>query len=78
MAELTGASTVPDRKQCVARATNDAGMDQMRDALLHSLELDDYLDGQAIPSSTFTPGREAERKQKRLGAAFAGTSERPA
>lgn len=50
IAELTGASTVADRAQFVARATNDAGMEQMRAALLHFLELDAYLDDQAIPS----------------------------
>jgi hypothetical protein len=36
--------------QCAARATNDASMDGMREALLHFLELDDYLDDQAIPA----------------------------
>lgn len=49
VAELVGARTVADRAQCVARATNDAGMVQMREALLHFLELDAYLDDQAIP-----------------------------
>jgi transcriptional regulator with XRE-family HTH domain len=49
VAQLTGASTVADRVQCAARATNGSGMEHMRDALLHFLELDDYLDEQAIP-----------------------------
>ncbi|HEU5001553.1 MAG TPA: helix-turn-helix transcriptional regulator [Actinomycetota bacterium] len=50
VAELTGASRVSDRAQCVARATNDASMSHIREALLHFLELDAYLDDQAIPS----------------------------
>jgi hypothetical protein len=33
-----------------ARATNGAGMEDMREALLHFLELDDYLDEHAIPA----------------------------
>lgn len=49
VAELTGTATVADRVQCAARATNDADMDGMREALLHFLELDDYLNDQAIP-----------------------------
>ncbi|GID93309.1 helix-turn-helix domain-containing protein [Amorphoplanes digitatis] len=51
VAQLTGAGTVADRVQCAARATNGSGMAQMRDALLHFLELDDYLDEQAIPAT---------------------------
>lgn len=51
IAQLTGTATVADRVQCVARATNDAGMDGMRQALLHFLELDDYLNDQAIPDT---------------------------
>ena len=50
VAELTGAGTVADRAQHAARATNGCGMDGMREALLHFLELDDYLDDQAIPA----------------------------
>lgn len=50
VAELTGASSVADRAQCAARATNENEMTQMRDALLHFLELDAYLDDQGIPS----------------------------
>jgi transcriptional regulator with XRE-family HTH domain len=51
VAQLTGASTVADRVQCAARATHGSGMADMRDALLHFLELDDYLDEQAIPAT---------------------------
>lgn len=50
VAELTGAGGVADRAQCAARATNGAGMDGMRATLLHFLELDAYLEDQAIPS----------------------------
>lgn len=50
VAQLTGAGTVADRAQCAARATNGAEMESMRQALLHFLELDDYLDEQAIPA----------------------------
>ena len=49
VAQLTGLSTVADRVQCAARATNGSDMEDMRQALLHFLELDDYLDEQAIP-----------------------------
>ncbi|TDB89953.1 XRE family transcriptional regulator [Micromonospora fluostatini] len=51
VAQLTGGQTVADRVQCAARATNGSGMDAMRLALLHFLELDDYLDEQAIPAT---------------------------
>jgi transcriptional regulator with XRE-family HTH domain len=51
VAQLTGASTVADRVQCAARATNGSGMEDMRRTLLHFLELDDYLDEQAIPAT---------------------------
>jgi transcriptional regulator with XRE-family HTH domain len=51
VAQLTGAGTVADRAQCAARATNDSGMEGMRQSLLHFLELDDYLDDQAIPAT---------------------------
>lgn len=50
VAQLTGARTVADRAQCAARATNRTDMESMRQALLHFLELDDYLDEQAIPA----------------------------
>lgn len=48
VAQLTGASTVAGRVQCAARGTNGSGMEDMREALLRFLELDDYLDEQAI------------------------------
>ena len=51
VAQLTGTSTVAERVQCAARATNDCGMKQMREALLYFLELDAYLDDQAIPAT---------------------------
>lgn len=51
VAQLTGVGTVADRAQCAARATNDSGMDRMREALLHFLDLDDYLADQAIPAT---------------------------
>jgi transcriptional regulator with XRE-family HTH domain len=51
VAQLTGVGMVADRAQCAARATNDSDMDRMREALLHFLELDDYLDDQAIPAT---------------------------
>src|SRR5262245_54173836 len=51
VAQLTGSGTVADRAQCAARATSDSTMDHMREALLHFLELDDYLDDQAIPAT---------------------------
>ena len=50
VAQLAGTGTVADRAQCAARATNDCGMGQMREALLRFLELDDYLSDQAIPA----------------------------
>lgn len=51
VAQLAGTGTAADRAQCAARATHDSGMDRMREALLHFLELDDYLDDQAIPGT---------------------------
>ncbi|UWZ53853.1 helix-turn-helix transcriptional regulator [Dactylosporangium aurantiacum] len=51
VAQLTGVSSVAERAQCAARATNGSGMADMRDALLHFLELDDYLDEQAVPAT---------------------------
>jgi transcriptional regulator with XRE-family HTH domain len=47
--EITGAETVADRAQYAARATNNSGMESMRRALLHFLDLNEYLDDQAIP-----------------------------
>ncbi|XVV17900.1 hypothetical protein ACQP2X_40550 [Actinoplanes sp. CA-131856] len=52
VAQLTGAGAVADRVQGAARATNGSGMEGMREALLHFLELDDYLDEQAIPATS--------------------------
>jgi transcriptional regulator with XRE-family HTH domain len=49
VAQLTGSGAVADRVQCAARATDDSGLESMRQALTGFLELDDYLDGQAIP-----------------------------
>src|ERR1700716_3176557 len=51
VAQLTGAGTMADRAQYAARATNDSAMDRQREALLHFLERDDYLDDQAIPAT---------------------------
>lgn len=51
VAQLTGTGTVAERAQCAARATNDSAMDSMRQRLLAFLELDDYLDEQAIPAT---------------------------
>lgn len=49
--QLTGNGTVADRAQCAARATNGSGMEGMRAALLDFLELNDYLDDQAVPAT---------------------------
>jgi transcriptional regulator with XRE-family HTH domain len=51
VAQLTGAGTVASRVQCAARATGDCDMESMREALLHFLELDDYLNDQAISAT---------------------------
>jgi transcriptional regulator with XRE-family HTH domain len=51
VAQLTGEGGLAARVQCAARATNDSEMDAMRQALLHYLELDNYLDEQAIPGT---------------------------
>lgn len=48
LAQLTGASDIADRVQCAARATNGANMEQMREQLLHFIELDAYLEDQGI------------------------------
>ncbi len=48
VAELAGIGTVAERVEYAARAGNHADMDGMREALLHFLELNDYLAGQAI------------------------------
>jgi transcriptional regulator with XRE-family HTH domain len=49
--ELTGTGSIAERAQSAARATNGAGMAEMRRELLLYLELDAYLDDQAIPAS---------------------------
>ncbi|WP_427886329.1 helix-turn-helix domain-containing protein [Kribbella sp. GL6] len=49
--QLTGASDLAGRVQCAARGTNDSDMDGMREALMQYLELDSYLDDQAIPGT---------------------------
>jgi transcriptional regulator with XRE-family HTH domain len=54
IAELAGTGTVAERVECVARATNHSGMEGMREALLHFLELNDYLSGQAIPETVLS------------------------
>ena len=48
VAELTNTS-IANRLQCAARATNNSGMESMREKLLHFFELDAYLEDQAIP-----------------------------
>ena len=59
--ELAGTGTVADRAECAARATNHADMDSMRDALLHFLELDDYLHDQAIPVTVLSRWENVDR-----------------
>ena len=51
VAELAGTGTIAERVEIAARAANCADMDSMRDALLHFLELDDYLSDHAIPAT---------------------------
>lgn len=60
VAELAGTGTVTERVECAARATNHADMDGMREALLHFLELDDYLSGQAIPATVLSGARDID------------------
>ncbi|MPV51357.1 helix-turn-helix domain-containing protein [Pseudactinotalea sp. HY160] len=45
--QLTG-TLIADRVEYAARATNDSEMEKMRRRLLHFIELDAYLDDQAI------------------------------
>src|SRR5271169_3838613 len=61
VAELAGTGTVAERVDCAARATNHADMDGMREALLHFLELDDYLSGQAIPETVLSRAGNVDR-----------------
>ena len=49
VAQLSG-NSVTERIQCVARTTNSSTMERMRQRLLHFIELDAYLDDQAIPA----------------------------
>lgn len=49
VAQLSGTSTVADRAQSMARATNDASTDRMRETLLYFLELNDFLEDLVIP-----------------------------
>lgn len=51
VAQLTGIGSVAERVQCAARATNGSDMSDMRQTLLSFLELDAYLDDQAIPAT---------------------------
>ncbi|OHV48904.1 helix-turn-helix transcriptional regulator [Pseudofrankia sp. BMG5.36] len=55
VAELTGVGSVADRVQCAARATGEAEMAEMRQELLHFLDLDAYLDDQGIPPLPVVP-----------------------
>ncbi|MFF0532468.1 helix-turn-helix domain-containing protein [Nocardia amikacinitolerans] len=48
LAELTGNSRVAGQVQCAARAANGAAMDSMYEQMLRFVELDAYLDDQAI------------------------------
>lgn len=60
VAELAGTGTVAERVECAARATNHTDMDGMREALLHFLEMDDYLAGQAIPAVNLSGARNVD------------------
>jgi transcriptional regulator with XRE-family HTH domain len=51
VAQLTGARVVAERVQCAAPTAADSGMEDMRKALMHFLELNDYLDDQAVPAA---------------------------
>lgn len=55
--ELAGTGTVAERVECAARTTNHADMDGMREALLHFLELDDYLASHATPATVLSNRR---------------------
>lgn len=48
LTQLTGSSTLSERVQQIARSTNGSAMRSMRTSLLNFLELDEYLDEQAI------------------------------
>jgi bacteriophage CI repressor helix-turn-helix domain len=49
VAQLSG-NSVTERIQYAARTTNGSTMERMRQRLLHFIELDAYLDDQAIPA----------------------------
>jgi transcriptional regulator with XRE-family HTH domain len=49
ISELTGYSSVRERLVCAARASDNASMEAMRKELTHYLELDAYLEDQAVP-----------------------------
>nr|DAX43248.1 MAG TPA: Helix-turn-helix XRE-family like protein [Caudoviricetes sp.] len=49
VAQLSG-NSVTERIQYAARTTNSPMMERMRQRLLHFIELDAYLDDQAIPA----------------------------
>ncbi|GGK44563.1 helix-turn-helix domain-containing protein [Nocardia camponoti] len=51
VAQLTAGTSIADRTQFAARASNGTNMIRMREALLHFVELNDYLDDQAIPTT---------------------------
>ncbi|MEL7976601.1 helix-turn-helix transcriptional regulator [Isoptericola sp. F-RaC21] len=48
VAQLTGGANVAGRLELAARATNGSTMDDMRRTLTHFLEVNDYLDDQAV------------------------------
>lgn len=50
VAQLTGRG-VADRARCAAPATYESSMTSMRQRLLHFMELDAFLDDQAIPAA---------------------------
>ncbi len=81
VAELAGTGTVAERVECAARATNHADMDGMREALLHFLELNDYLSGQAIPETVLPEAGNidcGDRGQRVCCAVPSGSSSRSA
>lgn len=51
VAEFTEDSSVAARAQAAARATGTADMAEMRAEMLHYMELDAYLDDQAVPAT---------------------------
>lgn len=50
VAQLTGRGTTEDQVQWAARSTDGSAMEGMKKALLHFMDLDEYLTDQAIPS----------------------------